>query len=226
MKIAVCDDEQHDLDLLCALIHQYNSAFDLTAFHRADALLDAFQADFFDLVFLDIEMEAPNGFEAAELLMSRPEKPLIVFVTNSSAYTLRGYGVAFRYLTKPIVYVSIKPVLDLALEQIIPQKITLPQKDRTLLLAISEIYCVEIRNHTTILCTKSGQYEIRRSLKDIEAQLPAMRFAKPHNSYIVNLSEVRSMTAKSLTLTNGDQIPVSQRNRKPFEQALFQYVRR
>ena len=96
MKIAVCDDEQHDLDLLCALIHQYNSAFDLTAFHRADALLDAFQADFFDLVFLDIEMEAPNGFEAAELLMSRPEKPLIVFVTNSSAYTLRGYGVAFR----------------------------------------------------------------------------------------------------------------------------------
>ena len=226
MKIAVCDDEQHDLDLLCALIHQYNSAFDLTAFHRADALLDAFQADFFDLVFLDIEMEAPNGFEAAELLMSRPEKPLIVFVTNSSAYTLRGYGVAFRYLTKPIVYVSIKPVLDLALEQIIPQKITLPQKDRTLLLAISEIYCVEIRNHTTILCTKSGQYEIRRSLKDIEAQLPAMRFAKPHNSYIVNLSEVRSMTAKSLTLTNGDQIPVSQRNRKPYEQALFQYVRR
>lgn len=226
MKIAVCDDEQHDLDLLCALIHQYNSAFDLTAFHRADALLDAFQADFFDLVFLDIEMEAPNGFEAAELLMSRPEKPLIVFVTNSSAYTLRGYGVAFRYLTKPIVYDSIKPVLDLALEQIIPQKITLPQKDRTLLLAISEIYCVEIRNHTTILCTKSGQYEIRRSLKDIEAQLPAMRFAKPHNSYIVNLSEVRSMTAKSLTLTNGDQIPVSQRNRKPFEQALFQYVRR
>ena len=77
MKIAVCDDEQHDLDLLCALIQQYNSAFDLTAFHSAGALLDAFQADFYDLVFLDIEMEAPNGFEAAELLMSRPEKPLL-----------------------------------------------------------------------------------------------------------------------------------------------------
>lgn len=226
MKIAACDDEPHDLDLLCALIRQYNSGLDLTTFQRASALLDAFQSDFYDLVFLDIEMESPNGFEVAELLMSRFEKPLIVFVTNSSAYTLRGYGVAFRYLTKPIFYDSIKNVMDLALEQIIPQKITLPQKDCTLLLAISEIYCVEIRNHTTILCTKSGQYEIRRSLKDIEAQLPAMRFAKPHNSYIVNLSEVRSMTAKSLTLTNGDQIPVSQRNRKPFEQALFQYVRR
>lgn len=226
MKIAVCDDEPHDLDLLCALIRQYNSAFDLTAFHRAGALLDAFQADFFDLVFLDIEMEAPNGFEAAELLMSRPEKPLIVFVTNSSAYTLRGYGVAFRYLTKPIVYDSIKPVLDLALEQITPQKIAFSQKDRTLLFSISDIYCMEIRNHTILLRTKDGQYELRSSLKDIEAQLPSLCFAKPHNSYIVNLAEVRSLSTKNLTLANGDQIPVSQRNRKPFEQALFQYVRR
>lgn len=226
MKLAVCDDEQHDLDLLCTLIRQYNSSFDLTAFHNAQALLDAFQSEFYDLVFLDIEMDAPNGFEAAEMLMACPEKPLIVFVTNSSAYTLRGYGVAFRYLTKPIVYDSIKAVLDLALEQIIPQKIALPQKDQRLLLSISDIYCIEIRNHTIIFRTKNGKYELRSSLKDIEAQLPTMCFAKPHNSYIVNLAEVRSLAAKSLTLTNGDQIPVSQRNRKPFEQALFQYIRR
>lgn len=45
MKIAVCDDEPHDLDLLCALIRQYNSGFDLTIFQRASALLDAFQSD-------------------------------------------------------------------------------------------------------------------------------------------------------------------------------------
>lgn len=51
MKIAVCDDEPHDLDLLCALIRRYNSGLDLTTFQRASALLDAFQSDFYDLVF-------------------------------------------------------------------------------------------------------------------------------------------------------------------------------
>ena len=116
--------------------------------------------------------------------------------------------------------------VDAALEQITPQKIAFSQKDRTLLFSISDIYCMEIRNHTILLRTKDGQYELRSSLKDIEAQLPSLCFAKPHNSYIVNLAEVRSLSTKNLTLTNGDQIPVSQRNRKPFEQALFQYVRR
>lgn len=226
MKIAVCDDDQHDLDLVCSLVRQYDNNFDLTTFISAKELMDSFQSVFFDLVFLDIEMESPNGFEAAEILMAQVEKPLIVFVTNSSEYTLRGYGIAFRYLTKPITYESIKSMLDLALEQIIPQKIVLSPKEQTLLLSISDIYCIEIQNHTIILRTKVGQFEQRGKLRDIEAQLPAISFAKPHNSYIVNLAEVRSIDSKSLTLTNGDNIPVSQRNRKPFELALFQYVRR
>lgn len=226
MKIAVCDDDQHDLDLVCSLVRQYDNNFDLTTFISAKELMDSFQSVFFDLVFLDIEMESPNGFEAAEILMAQAEKPLIVFVTNSSEYTLRGYGIAFRYLTKPITYESVKTVLDLALEQIIPQKIVLSPKEQTLLLSISDIYCIEIQNHTIILRTKVGQFEQRGKLSDIEAQLPAISFAKPHNSYIVNLAEVRSIDSKSLTLTNGDNIPVSQRNRKPFELALFQYVRR
>lgn len=226
MKIAVCDDDQHDLDLVCSLVRQYDNNFDLTTFISAKELMDSFQSVFFDLVFLDIEMESPNGFEAAEILMAQAEKPLIVFVTNSSEYTLRGYGIAFRYLTKPITYESVKTVLDLALEQIIPQKIVLSPKEQTLLLSISDIYCIEIQNHTIILRTKVGQFEQRGKLRDIEAQLPSISFAKPHNSYIVNLAEVRSIDSKSLTLTNGDNIPVSQRNRKPFELALFQYVRR
>lgn len=226
MKIAICDDDQHDLDLVCSLVRQYDNNFDLTTFISAKELMDSFQSGFFDLVFLDIEMESPNGFEAAEVLMAQAEKPLIVFVTNSSEYILRGYGIAFRYLTKPITYESVKTVLDLALERIIPQKIVLSPKKQTLLLSVSDIYCIEIQNHTIILRTKVGQFEQRGKLKDIEEQLPSISFAKPHNSYIVNLAEVRSIGSKSLTLTNGDNIPVSQRNRKPFELALFQYVRR
>ena len=226
MKIAVCDDDQHDLDLVCSLVRQYDNNFDLTPFTSAKELMDSFRSVFFDLVFLDIEMESPDGFQAAEILMAQAEKPLIVFVTNSSEYTLRGYGIAFRYLTKPIIYASVKTVLDLAIEQIIPKKVILSLKEQTLLLPISDIYCIEIRNHTIILRTKVGQFEQRGKLRDIEVQLPSISFAKPHNSYIVNLAEVRSIDSKSLTLTNGDNIPVSQRNRKPFELALFQYVRR
>ena len=226
MRIAVCDDDRHDLDTVCSMIHQYDSSLALTTFVKASDLLDAFQSAFYDLVFLDIEMEAPNGFEVAEALMLRKEKPLIVFVTNSSEYTLRGYGVAFRYLTKPIQYESVKNVLELAIEQIVPQKIPLILKDRTLFLSIQDIYYIEANNHNISVQTKSGLYDLRGKLKDIEAQLPAVSFSKPHNSYIVNLAEVRSITAKNMILNNGDVVPISQRNRRGFEMALFQYVRR
>ena len=226
MRIAVCDDDRHDLDTVCPMIHQYDSSLALTTFIKASDLLDAFQSAFYDLVFLDIEMESPNGFEVAEALMLRREKPLIVFVTNSSEYTLRGYGVAFRYLTKPIQYESVKNVLDLAIEQIVPQKIPLVLKDRTLFLSIQDIYYIEAKNHNIAVQTKSGLYDLRGKLKDIEAQLPPVSFSKPHNSYIVNLAEVRSITANSMILNNGDVVPISQRNRRGFEIALFQYVRR
>jgi DNA-binding LytR/AlgR family response regulator len=226
LKIAVCDDEKQDLCLICSLIGRYDSSLDLTTFSRAKELLDAYQNTFYDLVFLDIEMEEPNGFDVAKTLMERPEKPLIVFVTNSSEYTLRGYGVAFRYLKKPVQFEEIKKVLSLAMEQIVPQRITLVQREKTLLLSICDILYIEVKNHNILVQTKSGQYELRGKLKDMEAQLPSVYFAKPHNSYVVNLAEVSSIATNSLQLTNGDTLPISQRNRKAFELALFQYVRR
>lgn len=226
MKIAICDDEREDLEKIAALVKQYNHSFNIMLFHAAKDLLQAYEDDFFDLVFLDIEMESPNGFEVAKLLIERNEKPLIIFVTNSSEYTLRGYGVAFRYLTKPIDFDSITNVLNLAVELIVPQKITISTAGRMTLLSIHDIYYVEVVNHSITVVTRFCDYQYRGKLRDIEAQLPTTQFFKPHNSFIVNLAEVALVTAKNVSLTNGSTIPISQRNRKQFELALAQYVRR
>ena len=226
MKIAICDDEQSDLKIIDTLIRQYNCSFNITLFHAAKDLLSAYEQDFFDLVFLDIEMEKPNGYKVAKLLIARKEKPLIVFVTNSSEYTLRGYGVAFRYLTKPVDFESISNVLNLALELIVPQKIPITVASKTMLFSIHDIYYVEVVNHNIIVATKTDDYQYRGKLKDIEAQLPSHQFVKPHNSFIVNLAEVAFVTSKLITLTNGKTIPISQRSRKQFELSLAQYVRR
>lgn len=226
MKIAICDDEPSDLGILRSLVRQYDAKLDVSEFPSAKSLLEAYEQSFFDLVFLDIEMNEPNGFEIAQILMQRSDKPLIVFVSNSSEYTLRGYGIAFRYLKKPISYDSMSHVLGLAIEHIVPQKITITVKGQTMLLSVQEIYYVEVINHNIEIHTKSGLISFRGQLKDIEAALPKTGFAKPHNSYIVNLAEVRSMDTKNLDLMDGTVIPISQRNRKAFEKALFQFIRR
>lgn len=125
MKIAICDDDILDLQSLQSMIWDYDVSLDVTAFRSASALLRAFDTMFFDIIFMDIEMEHPNGYEVAEILMQKKDKPLIIFVTNSGEYTIRGYGIAFRYLPKPLSATAVSDVLKLAIESITPQKIEL-----------------------------------------------------------------------------------------------------
>ena len=130
MKVAICDDNFMDLRCLQDILWAYNASLMVTAYNSASELLRAFDSIFYDIVFMDIEMEKPNGYEAAEILMQRKEKPLIIFVTNSGEYTIRGYGVAFRYMPKPVSLDAVSMVMDLALEQIMPQKLEIDMVDK------------------------------------------------------------------------------------------------
>lgn len=104
MKIAICDDETTECNRLYSYCKQYNQKFDVTLFFSASDLYNAFQTNFFDLILLDIEMQRPNGYEIAEKLMNSDPKPIIIFITKTLNYAVRGYGIAFKYLPKPISY--------------------------------------------------------------------------------------------------------------------------
>ena len=226
MKIAICDDDRMDLHYIQTLILEYDSTLDTTLFHTAKDLLAAFQTAFFDIVFMDIEMEHPNGYEAAEILMQQEDKPLIIFVTNSGEYTIRGYGIAFRYMPKPLSKSEVSNVLSLALENVSPQKVEVNLFTKKVYISAREIYYAEANNHVVTLYTRTGDFQCHCKLSDIELQLPAARFARPHNSFIINLDEVESSTRTSLILTNGTAIPISQRYSKAFNTALIQFIRR
>ncbi len=66
---------------------------------------------------MDIEMEAPNGFEAAVRLRAERDGPVIIFTTKTLDYAVRGYGLALRYLPKPIEYAGFAGALSLALRE-------------------------------------------------------------------------------------------------------------
>ena len=226
MRIAICDDDKNDLSHIHSLVLEYDSTLGITLFHTAKELLEAYLTEFFDVVFLDIEMEDPNGYEAAQILMQQSERPLIIFVTNSNEYTIRGYGVAFRYLPKPISFNVLSTVLSDALALIVPQKITVECAGKRTFVSLNDIIFIEVKNHHITLHLKDSTLQYRGRIKDLEELLPSGRFAKPHNSYFVNLNEVKSMTRKSLVLTNDISVPISQRNYRAFDVALTQFIRR
>lgn len=104
LKVAICDDEAPDLAHVTAMLQKYDveGQMQTVTFSRACDLLENAAVAPLDIVLLDIEMEQPNGYEIAKELKALPAPPIIIFVTKSSAYTLQGYGLALRYLQKPL----------------------------------------------------------------------------------------------------------------------------
>lgn len=55
------------------------------------------------MIFLDIQMEQPDGMEMARLLRQRGERGLLVFVTVLREYVFDAFQVEdFSYLLKPL----------------------------------------------------------------------------------------------------------------------------
>lgn len=225
MRIGICDDEQHDLTLLENYIHEFDESLEVMAFLSSSALIQAFDQYFFDLVFLDIEMGTPNGFQIAQILMSKADAPLIIFVTNSNDYTIRGYEVAFRYVKKPIVYETFCAAITAARDRITPQKISFIENGNTVILSIKDICYIEAFNYKATFHTVCGEYHTRMSLKNLEETLFACSFARPHKSYLVNLNFVNNAAVKEITMVDDTKIPIGRNHKKAFEQVLQQFIR-
>lgn len=226
MKIAICDDDINDRTKLSDFIRRYDGSLACDLYISAEDLLNALKTTYYELIFLDIEMEGLNGFNAAKLIMGESDKPLIIFVTHSSKYTIQGYEVAFRYLIKPITYENFEKVLKAALERILPQKIPIDINGKTYFISLKEIYYFEVLDHKIRIHTNQKSYDCRHTLKNIEDMLTASSFIRPHNSYLVNLEHVVSASQAELTMRDELKISISRKKKDDVLKAIHEYLRR
>ena len=228
MRIAICDDDANDLQAVQTALAQYDTAgnIEISSFTKASDLFAANKKILFDVAILDIEMKAPNGYEIAQKLVEQESAPIIIFLTNSTAYAIRGYGIAFRYLTKPIEYGALNKALDAAVCEAKANSFSFTADGISHIVRMKDIYYFEVFNHHTILHTMDQEYTFRATLKEIVTDLPSGYFGSPHQSYIVNFMHVKTAMAGELHLTNGAVVPVSRRRQQEFEDQLHGYLGR
>ena len=92
------------------------------------------------------------------------------------------------------------------------------------ILRVNELLYCERRNHSTFVTLETDALETGLKLDEIEALLPEGAFARPHNSYLVNLAAVRATSRTDIRLANGSVIPVSNQKRAAFMQALAESI--
>lgn len=229
MRIAICDDDPVDLQEIETHLRNYDiyNQFEINLFTDAAQFYIDQQNIPFDLVWMDIEMNDPNGYEISKKLVTySPKPPLIIFVTHSMEYTIRGYGIAFRYLPKSMLNDQFHAIMDAAVQEIKANRFSFSIEGLNHVLVLSEIYYFEVHGHHTTVHTCDTEYTIRTPLKEIIIQLPQGYFAAPHKSFLVNLMHIKTATMSELSLTNGVHIPVSRRYQKNFDHLFYSYLGR
>ncbi len=228
MQIALCDDEAAELNVLECLCKQYDMVkkFKIVSFSSAAELLKASKKMLFDIILLDIEMEKPTGFEVAQELVKHENPPIIIFATKSQAYCVRGYGIAFRYLVKPIQWDDFRDAIDAATMEIEANRLMLDVENGKCLIPVRDIIYIETYDHSTIVYTTRHSYTVRIPLSELASRLPRRSFVSPQKSYLVNMYYILSTTPKDMTLTSGAVIPISRRKRAEFNECLNAFLGR
>lgn len=228
LQIAVCDDDPLDLGQTLEMIQQYDKTKNLKiiSYLRASDLLKPSTVNTYDIVLLDIEMEMPNGYEVAKQLVQTQNPPVIIFVTKSSAYTLKGYGIALRYLQKPLDKITLEEALDASIQEATAHRFYFTSDDKTVALPFRKILYIEMYGHYAIVHTSSSEYRFRSTLKEIQSKLPQGYFALPHKSILVNFEHVHSASKNEIQMDNGSIIPISRHRHREFSESFFRFLER
>lgn len=225
VRVAVCDDDEKDLQEILHFLKEEPciANFPVLAVQRpsersrGQSLWPGYSG----------QWNAWNdGYVAAVRLRSIQRKSLVIFLTNSMDYTLCWYGVAFRYLTKPIQPKQLHFALDSAICEIQANRFVFQMDGAARVTPVDEIYFLEVFNHHTILHTIDQSFTFRATLKEILLQFPPLCFGMPHQSYVVNFNHDATAKCTEILWTNGSHIPVSRRKKAEFAYQLYQSLGR
>jgi DNA-binding LytR/AlgR family response regulator len=186
-----------------------------------------------DLLLLDIQMPDITGTTFVKTLQ---RKPLVIFTTAYSDYALESYDLdVVDYLLKPITFERFLRAIDkvgqrvTSVTAVTPVKPTQGEaessfifvKDGTKLVKVrweDILYIEGLKDYVTIHTREKKIVTLQR-LKTLETQLPANKFIRIHNSYIVALGAI-DVIHKNDVQVGKTLLPISDTYRRAFREFI------
>ena len=241
LRIAVCDDEKIFTDnlgyRLTALFENLSVNIEISAFQNADLLIRAYRSNAFDVVFLDIDMPAISGFDAAKAIRDISNKTMIIFVTSKRDLVFDSFEFQPFYFICKSSTKSFSDDLKNAVEKIAAftrQSRNIEINDcyaGKLLVPAGDILYIKSEKHYLLYyLNNSDDLPIRErgKLSDREAELLEYDFLKPHQRYLVNMNSIWRFDSllNIITLVNKDKIPISKSLKAKALEAFMIFKRR
>ena len=230
LKIAICDDEQNQIEYLTSIVSAWSNenghVCEMRAFPSAEAFLFAYEDDnAYDILLLDIEMKHITGVDLAKSIRKKDQTVQIIFITGYSEYISEGYEVsALHYLMKPVGQQKLFSVLDRAAEKIKQNEkcLNLPLSGEMVRVPLHEIKYLDVhQNYVTV--HGKADYTVKRTLGEFEGLLDT-RFTRVGRAMIINLTYISRVTKTDVYLSDGTVLPLPRGAYEPLNRAIITHT--
>jgi two-component system LytT family response regulator len=239
LEAVIVDDEIKALESLSwELTNLSDEVKIIASFTDANEALEYLEKNTPDCLFLDIEMPIMDGFQFIKSLTNK--KFPVVITTAYNQYALKALkNEAIDYLLKPIDTDDLTETIGKIkrynsknytaekFEKILlnfnsnslDRKITVNTDGKLLFLEADQIlYAESDGNYSTIYLADGQKIVLTKKLKEVNALLPKDSFFRIHNSYVVNLGQIKEFlkTDGYVILKSNHKIPVSRQKKSDF----------
>jgi len=237
INIAICDDEENMANLIFqkinSIIKNINKPIKLDKFTSSINLMKSLKKDFYDLIFLDIEMKPHSGIDIAKYINNNLKSTKIVFVTNHNEISHAMY----RY--SPIAFIR-KNHLDEDLEEnmdIIFGKLKIFYEYYTVIenkipkrIQILDIcYIKSSGNDIEIHMKNKTVINQRKTFKTILAELNNGVMVQINKGILINATHIHKMNEdnklgmNNLFLKNGEEFYINKNYYNDVKKKFFEY---
>ena len=230
ISIYLCDDNPlfaEKISKNIARILDNNRKYKLTLFYNGRDLVNSWNNQFSDVVFLDIDMPVLDGFEVAKMLQAKKKNALIIFVTSHEDKVYQSW----KYQPFWFVRKSHIEDLDTVMPQLLSKIDTEFEKEKNIFnlkceksiieLDINSLMFIESFRHDIIIHYKNSKQQMRCKISSAEEQLFPLKIIRVQKGFLVNCRFISKITSREVLLTNGYKIHLS-RDRINFVRDDFQ----
>ena len=245
LKAIIVEDEKHSRETLKSLLEEFCVGIEVVG--TAGSVLEAVNVISSlkpDVVFLDIELQTGTGFDVLNQLQDLNFE--VIFTTAFEQYAIKAVKFSsLDYLLKPIdldelhnaiekakknkdqaVYKKQLETLMLNLKQQRPKlnKICLATSDGFEFINVNDIlYCKAEGSYTAFVLNDNSKLLVSKNLKEYESLLLEQDFMRVHNSFLINLKEVKKFIKSDggyIIMSNDDTVTISRSKKEDFIQVM------
>lgn len=211
----IVEDESMNSDFLQHLLTEFCPDIQVVAVAPTlEAAVTAIDRQLPAIVFLDIELQTATGFDVLQQVKHRDFE--VIFTTAYDHYAIQAIKVsAIDYLLKPIAFDELQAAVGKAVERLESKEkdhklelliknmrrpagedfsISLSTSEGVEFVPLSQIIRLEAKGpYTTFYMKQGGHLMVCKNLKEYELLLTDHGFFRLHNSYMVNMKEVKKM---------------------------------